>query len=274
MQKLKILWGLLFFLTGVVFFDGLSLLLKKESLLITEYLKFSLPVLIMFLYAFWTLPYIRAFFFIMLALGVGLIAELIGLHFETVFGGQYFYPDNLFGFSILGLPLLIPLFWSVFIYTGYALTNCLLLVYQKAKPRFSKQDWRRLIVLVLLDGWNVMAIDLVMDPLFVKEGKWIWQNQGNYFGVPWGNFLGWFLITILVTALFRWFEYKREERKKTFDQRMLLVPVLAYVLLYFSFVFLAFYLDLFVVVLIGIFVMLPLPLWIFGRYRKFKKINE
>jgi putative membrane protein len=32
---------------------------------------------------------------------------------------------------------------------------------------------------------------------------WIWENPGTYFSIPWSNYLGWLLISALITAIIR-----------------------------------------------------------------------
>ena len=48
------------------------------------------------------------------------------------------------------------------------------------------------------------AIDLVIDPLATKTlNYWAWENAGPYYGIPWSNFLGWFLMSLVLFALAR-----------------------------------------------------------------------
>ena len=43
--------------------------------------------------------------------------------------------------------------------------------------------------------------DLSLDPLRATvENRWIWISGGSYFGVPLGNFVGWFMVTWLRDA--------------------------------------------------------------------------
>jgi putative membrane protein len=36
----------------------------------------------------------------------------------------------------------------------------------------------------------MVAWDLVMDPVLVTRGHWVWENGGRWFGIPLQNFLG------------------------------------------------------------------------------------
>ena len=46
------------------------------------------------------------------------------------------------------------------------------------------------------------AWDLVMDPMMVAGGHWVWEVEGAYFGVPLQNFWGWWLTTFVTFILF------------------------------------------------------------------------
>jgi putative membrane protein len=60
---------------------------------------------------------------------------------------------------------------------------------------------------ILLDGLVVVALDLFMDPIAVKSGDWTWLEGGPYFGIPIGNFIGWFFVVVLAMGTFRAVEY-------------------------------------------------------------------
>ena len=76
-----------------------------------------------------------------------------------------------------------------------------------------------------------MAIDLVMDPVSIRSGAWTWVHGGPYFGVPIGNFVGWFFVTIVATGVFRLFEYYSPRKAPTIASSIALIPVLGYLLI-------------------------------------------
>ena len=47
------------------------------------------------------------------------------------------------------------------------------------------------------------AWDLFLDPQMVTWGLWVWISPGGYFGIPWTNFLGWLLVSAVITAIIR-----------------------------------------------------------------------
>jgi putative membrane protein len=49
----------------------------------------------------------------------------------------------------------------------------------------------------------MVSWDLSFDPVYSTiNHSWVWQDGGSYFGVPFGNFLGWLLTTYVFFQLF------------------------------------------------------------------------
>ena len=46
------------------------------------------------------------------------------------------------------------------------------------------------------------AWDVVMDPLMVAGGHWVWEIRGAFFGIPLLNYWGWWLTVFVIFALF------------------------------------------------------------------------
>lgn len=56
--------------------------------------------------------------------------------------------------------------------------------------------------------------DVVMDPIAATINKsWLWENGGNYFGVPISNYLGWFFVVYLFLQIFAIFISKNDTRE-------------------------------------------------------------
>ena len=49
-------------------------------------------------------------------------------------------------------------------------------------------------------GLALTAWDLFLDPQMTQWELWVWDQPGGYFGIPWVNYLGWFLGAALITA--------------------------------------------------------------------------
>jgi putative membrane protein len=63
-----------------------------------------------------------------------------------------------------------------------------------------------------------LAIDVVVDPIALRGGQWFlgnlyrYEGPGQWFGVPLGNFGGWLLVSMVVTAADLLLSRRRTER--------------------------------------------------------------
>jgi len=134
---------------------------------------------------------------------IPLIFEIIGMNFNGPMGVKYQYSQKFLP-KFLGLPILVWVFWVIFILTGYNLTNAIFtelfkLNYQKLLR--SKLDF---LILILFDGFIVLTFDIFIDPIAVKFDLWQWYNfKEAIFSVPVGNFIGWYVIVSTTTFLLR-----------------------------------------------------------------------
>ncbi|MSU45068.1 MAG: carotenoid biosynthesis protein [Candidatus Zambryskibacteria bacterium] len=215
-----------------------------------------LPLFVLILYAFHTLSIPRNLFFIILASLMGLFFEIYGLSSGTFFGGEYIY--NLKMQLVFGVPFLIILYWIFFIYLGYSITNSFLYWFNKNKPNKNNPALFLLAMLIVGDGLTVTTIDLFMDPIQVKAGAWVWLHGGAYFGVPLGNFVGWFIVTIVVTATFRLFEYFYPQKFLPLNKPIFLIPIMIYTVFAFSYALSAIQFGLYNLAFVGSFIMFSL----------------
>ncbi|HSX30466.1 MAG TPA: carotenoid biosynthesis protein [Candidatus Saccharimonadales bacterium] len=232
-----------------------------------------LPLLLVAIHAYWTLGAARGLMFIGLAGFVGFMAEAISLNHGTLFGGNYTYRAGA-GMVIAKVPLSIIVYWAVFIYIGYWLVTSSLYWLNKRKPAEGHSSLRLLAPLVIADGLAVTAMDLLMDPVSTRAGSWSWQDGGPYFGVPIGNFVGWFIITIIVTGLFRTFEYYRPLAKPRRNHSIYLLPVLGYLLVGLDFLLGAASYHLSALIVIGIVVVIVPALANITLYRRGRHIMQ
>ena len=71
---------------------------------------------------------------------------------------------------------------------------------QQALWRLNAGAWVGALVAA---AW-MTTIDLVIDPLAANElGYWRWAQRGNYYGIPFTNFAGWFVCSLSIFVLFR-----------------------------------------------------------------------
>jgi putative membrane protein len=132
-------------------------------------------------------------------LGLGLtvlilswIAEALGSHASFPFGA-YSYTGVLQP-QIFNVPLLVPLGWLIMLPPSWGVAQAI--------ANQVKDGWQA-PVFIGLSALAMTAWDLMIDPMMVTWGMWVWENPGAYFGIPWGNFLGWLLTAGLITAIIR-----------------------------------------------------------------------
>jgi putative membrane protein len=59
-------------------------------------------------------------------------------------------------------------------------------------------------IFIVVASFMVVLTDVVIDPMIIhKTGRnwWIWEKRGRFYGVPLGNFVGWFMTAILIYIL-------------------------------------------------------------------------
>jgi uncharacterized membrane protein len=107
--------------------------------------------------------------------------------------------SNLLGPKFLGkVPYVIPLVWSIFLYTTFTMTNIIfhrIRITQKWEEVASLRWFFRLIGMGIVTGFIMASLDLILDPVMVAMGAWSWSVPGPYYGIPLWNFEGWIEIS-------------------------------------------------------------------------------
>ena len=138
-----------------------------------------------------------------------LVFILYGLTFEGVAVAAGFYSYAPFALSIWHAPLVIGVGWAVIGVSAMGFSDSLNLP-QWAKP--------------FLDALLALLIDLGMDAVAIRDrylfdgevlGMWNWglALDEGWFGVPYANFMAWWLVIFIMSAalrggryLYRWFD--------------------------------------------------------------------
>jgi lycopene beta-cyclase len=118
---------------------------------------------------------------------VGLAFEAVGVRFGVPFG-RYVYTDALRP-QVLGVPVVMGPAWMVLV--AFA---------SDAAARLRLRGWRATLCAALV----TTATDLVIDPLAANRlGYWKWAEPGSYYGIPFVNFVGWFLTALVACHVAR-----------------------------------------------------------------------
>ena len=120
--------------------------------------------------------------------GIGLVAESVGVSTGSPFG-EYAYAGTL-GPQLLGVPLLVPLAWTMMAYPTLLAGRLLA----------GRRSWAA----VPLAAWALASWDLFLDPQMVDAGHWTWAfgepGLPGVDGIPLTNFAGWLLVALVIQA--------------------------------------------------------------------------
>ncbi|GAC1543632.1 MAG: hypothetical protein NVS2B7_17480 [Herpetosiphon sp.] len=120
--------------------------------------------------------------------GWSLISELVAgmlygvlLEYATI---QAFHSYTYGRFLVMiggAVPLCIGVSWGIIIYTAMVTSD------------LRVRSWQ---VRPWVDALLALLIDLSMDAVAIRLGFWAWGMPGPWFGVPLGNFYGWFIVVV------------------------------------------------------------------------------
>jgi putative membrane protein len=198
----------------------------------------------------------RALRLLALVFGVSLLFESIGVATGWIYG-PYHYSDKL-GPLFLGLvPILIPVAWFMMSYPSFVIADWLV-----------PADWKRgprLLAVAAVGGLAMTAWDLVMDPVMVAGGHWVWDTNGAYFGIPLQNYSGWWLTVFTTFALYLLISGKTE---KPVEARFDRLAVTSYLVTALGIVAVSLVSGAGALALIGFFAMMP---WVAAGWLRMNK---
>lgn len=179
-------------------------------------------------HALYALGWRHTLIFFVLSAVISWAFEQVGVSTGVVYGA-YHYTDAL-GPKLGHVPLLIPIAWFMMMYCSYVIANLI----ADGQPAGTRGGVGRAAWLALLSGMIMTAWDTVMDPLMSGEtvGAWVWEQGGDYFGIPVQNFVGWLLTTFTVFMVYRLYERRSAPRPLGRPGTAISgLPVLAYALM-------------------------------------------
>ena len=126
--------------------------------------------------------------FLAITVPIGWLVEAVGTKTGLPFG-DYTYTDAL-GWSLLEVPLVIPLAWSMMAYPALLAAQRL----TTSRP-----------AAVFVGAGLFASWDLFLDPQMVTAGYWVWNRIDTTLpgiaDIPVQNFLGWLLVALVLMAL-------------------------------------------------------------------------
>ncbi len=126
--------------------------------------------------------------------------------------GHYEYTSEL-GPKLGTVPIMImPAYFGV-AYIAWVLAHVLL-------DKFDTQiDSRSLFAIPVIASFIMVMWDMSIDPLSsTVMHQWIWRDGGGYFGVPFSNFLGWFLCVYTIFQLWAFYLMRSKQPEQPKDK--------------------------------------------------------
>jgi uncharacterized membrane protein len=145
---------------------------------------------------------------------VAFVSEAFGVNFGLVFG-DYHYTEVL-GAKLLGVPVLAAVAWGPITYAGNHVVDLIVPTRAVLEGNWIKsvstRMWVSSVGALAITGW-----DMMIDPIAVSEGWWVWQDGGPYVpyvanGVPITNFAGWLGVSFLTSLAYRALASTRKPR--------------------------------------------------------------
>ena len=115
-------------------------------------------------------------------------------------------------------PVVIGLTWALIIAGAMRLTDAL-----GVRRRYAP----------FVDAVLAISLDLGFDAIAIRIGLWTWHGIGptqGWFGVPFGNFYSWLIVTLAFSSLTRWLR-DAAARRRALEWLQLAVPLPAFGLL-------------------------------------------
>jgi uncharacterized membrane protein len=129
--------------------------------------------------------------------------EALSIYIGFPFGNYYY--NFMTELNILGVPAPIMIIYFGISYTSWTVAQIVLGLFNKKITGIYK------FILPFTTAIIMTMWDLVTDPqASTIKSNWIWENGGNYFGVPISNFIGWVFVVYVFMQIFTLFISKKE----------------------------------------------------------------
>ena len=162
--------------------------------------------------------------------------EHVGVETELIYGAYHY--TNALGLKLGHVPIIIPIAWFMMIYPSYIIANLIgsgrqMMTRDKKKNNNNPITLVQILWLSFLSAVIMTAWDLVVDPYLSgpTERAWIWEDGGQYFGVPLHNFGGWLLTTFTIYFIFRLLserKFQMHTSRSPLTTSIILLPLISY----------------------------------------------
>ncbi|MHB8894848.1 MAG: carotenoid biosynthesis protein [Candidatus Geothermincolia bacterium] len=137
------------------------------------------------------------------------------LSIKTGFPFGHYHYTSVLGPKLFLVPLLIAPGYFVVVYLSWTLAGTLLDIRTNRLQRWD------ILLVPLLTSFLMVFWDLTFDPVSsTLTRQWVWHDGGSYFGVPVGNFAGWFFCVFLFSLLFSLYVSLVADKKKSLEPKL------------------------------------------------------
>jgi uncharacterized membrane protein len=192
-------WGVWTAAVGAVGFMAADAVLKLPVMWLRLMPVYCLAVFAL-LHSFTFLGVRRASWFLALGLIVPFVAEYLGINFNAIFGGHWYYLAKDLGVRV-GLvlpgyvPLAVVLSWYGMLYVAFVASVYML---QARRSDISAFATVPLSVGLLMSLWQVAA-----GPAMVGRAMLSFTQNGFYHSIPLSNFVGWFVVAMFIALFYQ-----------------------------------------------------------------------
>jgi putative membrane protein len=132
----------------------------------------------------------RLLLFALITFIVGFAAEYTGIHTSWIFG-HYRYGGTL-GTKLFEIPLMIGVNWFLLIYA--------------AGITMQRSRLKNMLVRIFSGAMILTLLDVLIEPIAIHFDYWHWLDAG----IPFKNYVCWFLLSALLLFIFEKFKFKRQ----------------------------------------------------------------
>ena len=190
----------------LLFFDPL----RQSVLNLTPIHLFGMFILFLWANSYFSIKLIKAIIVIYL---IGVLAEVIGVRYNIIFGNYYY--GNSLGPQVFEVPLIIGFNWLTLSFATYGV---------------SSYFFRKKTVIIVFASTLMVLTDYIIEPMAGALDFWYWVG-GN---IPIQNYVGWFFVSLIIHTILVKMNFKFNIK---LCLALLLSQILFFVIQYFNYGF-------------------------------------
>ncbi len=129
---------------------------------------------------------------------LSMAVESLGVHTGLFFGDYTYMTD--FGPKVAGVPITIGFAWVMVMGTSHVLAAPVTSMFPKVAG----------LAYSVYGALVATALDLIIDPVAYEVKRyWVWHDGGIYYGIPFTNFLGWFVLSLVLHLVIYAFYHRK-----------------------------------------------------------------